>query len=144
MTISVKIERFPYFNFETDFLESENLFQKTGVHFFSWKHKIENASFLKKTVILEVNVKTNRMVNTKWTYHKERSFASNHFIFLKILLQFEDLYKNFVWCTHDWNAHIPTFCKRWSFIWRYFFIQSIFKLCFNDSEGSFFLLNHFV
>ena len=35
----LKIEkRFQYLNFETDFLENENHFQKTGVAFFSWKH----------------------------------------------------------------------------------------------------------
>ena len=34
MTISGNFERFQYFNFETDFLESENLFQKTGVPIF--------------------------------------------------------------------------------------------------------------
>ena len=35
VTISGNFERFQYFNFETDFLENENLFQKTGVPFFS-------------------------------------------------------------------------------------------------------------
>ena len=36
---SLKIEKhFQYFNFETDFQENENHFQKTGVPFFSWKH----------------------------------------------------------------------------------------------------------
>ena len=69
----------------------ENLFQKTGVPFFSYSTKIENASYPYKTTISEANVKTNRMVNTKWTYHKERSFASNYFIFLKILFQFKNL-----------------------------------------------------
>ena len=33
-----KFERFQYFNFETNFLKNENLFQKTGVLFFSWNH----------------------------------------------------------------------------------------------------------
>ena len=33
-TISRNFERFQYFNFETDFLENENLFQKAGVPFF--------------------------------------------------------------------------------------------------------------
>ena len=33
--ISGNFERFHYFNFETDFLENENLFQKPGVLFFS-------------------------------------------------------------------------------------------------------------
>ena len=34
VTITGNFERFQYFNFETDFLENENLFQKTGVPFF--------------------------------------------------------------------------------------------------------------
>ena len=38
VTISESFKRFQYFNFETDFLENEDLFQKTGVPFFSWKH----------------------------------------------------------------------------------------------------------
>ena len=45
--------------------------------------KIENTSFQYKTEIPEANVKTNRMVSTEETYHKERSFASNKFCFLK-------------------------------------------------------------
>ena len=35
VTISENFEHFQYFNFETDFLENENFFQKTGVPFFS-------------------------------------------------------------------------------------------------------------
>ena len=41
----------------------------------------------------EANVKTNKTVTTKCTYHKERSFASNYFIFLKILFQFKNIIK---------------------------------------------------
>ena len=52
---------------------------------------MENASFPYKTAILEANVKTNRIVITKWTYLKEQSFASNCFIFLKILFHFKNL-----------------------------------------------------
>ena len=71
------------------------------------------------------------MVSTKWAYHKERSFVSNYLIFLKILSKF----KNFLyqqpkypyWCNNDPNAHIGTFCRLWSFIWRYFFPVSILK-----------------
>ena len=85
MTIRGSFERFQYFNFETDFLENKKLFQKTGVLFLVESTKIENALFPYKTAISEANVKTNRMVSTKWIYHKERSFASNYFIFLKIL-----------------------------------------------------------
>ena len=35
LTISGNFERFQYFKFEKDFLEIGNLFQKTGVPFFS-------------------------------------------------------------------------------------------------------------
>ena len=38
VTISGNFERFQYFDLETDFMENENVFQKTGVSFFSWKH----------------------------------------------------------------------------------------------------------
>ena len=44
-------------------------------------NKIENALFPYKTAISEANVKTNRMVSTKGTYNKERSFASNYSFF---------------------------------------------------------------
>ena len=81
MTITVNFEGFQYFDFETDFLGNENLFRKTGLPFIVESTKVENPSFPYKTSLLEANVKTNRMVISKWTYHKERSFASNYFIF---------------------------------------------------------------
>ena len=75
MTISGNCERFQYF--ETDFLENGNLFQKARVPFLVESTNIENASFSYKTGISEANIKTNRMVSTKWTHLKERSFSSN-------------------------------------------------------------------
>ena len=48
-------------------------------------------SFPYKTAISEANIKTNRMVTTEWAYHRERSFGSNYFIFLKFLFQFKNL-----------------------------------------------------
>ena len=47
-----------------------------------------NTSFPFKTALSEASVKTNRMATTKWTYHKEWSFASNYLILLEILFQF--------------------------------------------------------
>ena len=91
MTISENFEHFQYFNYETDFLENENFFQKTGVPFLVEPTKIEKASFPYKTAISEAIVKTNRMVTTKLAYHREQSFASNYFIFLKVLFQFKNL-----------------------------------------------------
>ena len=63
--ISGNFERFQYFNFDTDFLENENFFQKTEVRFLVESTNIENASFLYKTATSEAKVKTNRMVNSK-------------------------------------------------------------------------------
>ena len=81
-------EQFQYFNFKTNSLENENLFQKTEKVEGT---KIENAPFPYETAMSEADIKTNRMVRTKWTYHKKRSFASNHFIFSIILFQFKNL-----------------------------------------------------
>ena len=80
VTISGNFERFQYFNF----------FKKLEYRFLVESTKIENALFPYKTAISEANVKTNRMMSTKWTYHKERSFASKYFVFWKILFQFKD------------------------------------------------------
>ena len=53
--------------------------------------KIEKTLFPYKTVISEANVKTNRIMATKWAYHRELSFANNYLIFLKVLFQFKNL-----------------------------------------------------
>ena len=91
MTTSGNFERFKHFNFETDFLENENFVKKLVYHFSVESTKIENASFPYENSISEANVKINRMVSTKWTYHKEWRFASNSIIFSEILFQFKNL-----------------------------------------------------
>ena len=45
MTITGNVEHFQYFDFETDFLENENLFRKTGIPLLVESTKIENKSF---------------------------------------------------------------------------------------------------
>ena len=89
--LSENFKRFQYFNFETGLLENENHFQKLEYRFLVESTKIENASFPYKTAISEANAKANKMVTTKCTYHKERSFACNYLIFLKNLFQFKNL-----------------------------------------------------
>ena len=37
--ITRNFERFQYFNFETNFLKNENIFQKNWAQFFSWNYK---------------------------------------------------------------------------------------------------------
>ena len=45
MTTTGDFECFHHFNFETNFLKNENLFQKTGVPFLVESIKIESATF---------------------------------------------------------------------------------------------------
>ena len=66
----------------------KTFFKKMEYGFLVETTKIENTSFPFKTSLSEANVKTNRMATTKWTYHKEWSFARNYFIFLENLFQF--------------------------------------------------------
>ena len=92
------------------FRKTETSFKKLEYHFLVESTKIENASFPYKTTvseanaISEINVKMNRMVSTKWTYHKEMSFTSKNFIFLKILFRF----KNFLHRVDLWIDVLKT------------------------------------
>ena len=82
MTITGNFECFQYFDFETNFLENENLFfKKLENSFVVESTTIERATYPYKTALSEANVKTNRMGSTKWTYLKEHSFARIYFIF---------------------------------------------------------------
>ena len=65
VTLSENFKCFQYFNFETDFLENEDLFKKLEYRFLVESTKIEKPSPPYKSAISEVNVKTNRMVTTK-------------------------------------------------------------------------------
>ena len=70
------------------FWKTKTFFKKLEYRFLVESTKIENVSFPYKTAISETNVKTNKMVTTKWTSqrtngdHKERSFAGNYLIFI--------------------------------------------------------------
>ena len=69
---------------------TENFFKNLEHRFLFESTKIENASFPYKPAIIS-EAKTNRMMSTKWTDHKEPSFASNYFIYL-----FFFFFENFV------------------------------------------------
>ena len=78
-------------DFNNKFSEKRKLVKKLEYRFLVESFKIDNITFPYKTALSEPNVRTNRMGSTKLTYHKVRSFASNHFPFLKILFQFRNL-----------------------------------------------------
>ena len=58
-------EFFQYFNFYTNFLKKENIFQRTRVPFFSF--------FPYKTALSAASLRTNKMGSAKWTYCKDLS-----------------------------------------------------------------------
>ena len=70
------------------FWRTKTFFKKLEDNFLVEATKIEITSFPFKTALSEANVNTNGMETTKWTYHKEWSFASNYLIFLENLFQF--------------------------------------------------------
>ena len=67
------------------FWKTKTFFKKLEYRFLVESTEIKNALFPYKTATSGANVKTNRIVSTKLTYHKEQSFASNYFILLKNL-----------------------------------------------------------
>ena len=73
------------------FWKTKNSFKKPEYRFLVESTRIENASFPYKTSISEANVKTNKVVTTKWAYQIERSFTSNYSIILKMLFQFKNV-----------------------------------------------------
>ena len=78
--MSQSVDVLNYFNtsiLKQIFWKTKIFFKKLEYCFLVESTKIENASFPYKTAISEANVKANRMVTTKWTYHKKRSFSSN-------------------------------------------------------------------
>ena len=80
-----KLSIFKAITLKQIFRKTKKFFKKLSYGFLVESTKIENVSFPSKSAMSEANVKTNRMVSKKWAYHKEGSFASGYFIFLKIL-----------------------------------------------------------
>ena len=58
------------------FWKAKTFLKKLEYRFLVKSTKIENTLLSYNTIISEANIKTNTMVSTKWTYQKERSFAS--------------------------------------------------------------------
>ena len=98
------------------FEKAKAFFKKLETCFLVESTKIENATFPYKTALSKANVKTNKMRHTKWTNHKEGSFASIYFNFLKILFHFKNLLLGIGFMYHLSKCAIHTSLKRWSFI----------------------------
>ena len=111
---------FNIFTLKPIFWKTKTFFKKLDC-FLVESTNIENASFPYQNTMSGANIKTHGIMSTKWTYHKQRSFASNYLIFWNISFSLRSSYKELIWCIKDPNVHIYTFHKRWNFIWWWFF-----------------------
>ena len=84
------LDVFNAFTLKLIFSKTKTFFKKLEYRFLVESTRIENATFSYKIALSEVNVKTNSMGITRWTYHKEQSFV-NYIIFLEMLFQFKNL-----------------------------------------------------
>ena len=107
--------------------KTKTFFKKLEYYFLVENTKIENTTFRNTTALPEANVKTNRTGSTKLTHHKERSFASNYFIFTKSFFSVKISYKELIWCTNYSGVYIHISRKLWSFIWECSFHMNILK-----------------
>ena len=129
MTISRNFDDFQYFNFETDFLETKKLFQKTGVLFFKLKAlRLKTYHFHAKLPYPNPMFKQIEWWVQNEPITKNGLLPVTALFFRKLCFGLRNTYKELIWYNFDPNAHIPTFCKRWSFIWRCFFHMSIVRL----------------
>ena len=100
---------------------------KKSISFLVKSTEIKSVTFPYKTALSEINVKTNRMCSTKWTYQLSGVLPITTLFLWKFCFSLKTSNKELIWCTNYSNAHIHTFRKRWSFIWGRFFPASILK-----------------
>ena len=105
---------------------------------------IKSATFPYKTSLSKADVKTNWMGNTKWTYHKKRSFALPTFFWKLHLSIRRTSFKQLVECTSYPNIYINTFCKHLSFVRGCVFpvstLKGQLKKIISESTGNFSIL----
>ena len=107
----------------------QTLFKKLEYHFLVESTKIDIfITFPYKTAQSEANVKINRLGSTKLIYHKEQSFASNHFAFWIILFQFRNIVYRVDLMYQPPKCPYSYFLKALEFYFRVFFPASILKI----------------
>ena len=103
------------------FSRTKTFYKKLEYRFLVEITRIENTTFPYKTALSEAVVKTNGMESTKWTYQKERSFASNYFSFSKILFQFKNFIQRVDLMYQPPKRRYSYFSKAMEFYLRVFF-----------------------
>ena len=69
-----------------------------------------------------------------WPITKNEVLTVTTLLFWKFCFSLRTSYQELIWFTNDPGAHIPTFCKSWSFIWWCFFPVSILNVIWNMWE----------
>ena len=115
---------FNTFTLKQIFWKTKTLLNKLEDRFFVESTKSESTTFSCKTDLSEANDKTNRMGSIKWTYHKERSFVSNYFIFKNLLQRIDLMYQlpkcPFILSVSAWVLSEDAF-SLWVFLKQFFF-----------------------
>ena len=125
---SVDIWTFSIPNFETSFMENENFFSK------NWSTAFQLKALTLKTRHFHTKLPYQKNIITQIEWWVQTGPITKNGVlpvatlFLwKFCFLLTTSYKELIWCTNEPNAHIHTFCKRWSFAWRCFFPVSILK-----------------
>ena len=140
---SLKIEkRFQYFNFETDFLENENHFQKTGVPLKALR--LKTSHFHTKLPCQKPMLR-----QIKWWLQNGPIIKNGVLpvttLFFENFVSVRTSFNELICCTNNPKTHICTFWKRWSFIWRSFFPVSILENnCFVNTDERLLLKTMFI
>ena len=127
MRINESFKRFQYSNFETDFLENENLLQKTEVVFELKALRLKTHHFHTKLPYQRPMLRQIKWWLQNGPIKKKGVLPVTTLFFWKFCFSLRTSYKELICCTNNPNAHICTFYKRWSFIWRCFFRVSTLK-----------------
>ena len=115
MANSKSVQRFQYFDFETNFQKNENLFQKTGVPLFISKYEDWNCHI--SMLNCPVRSQCNEWEVQKGPIPKNKVLTvTTLFFFWKLCFSLRVSYKQMIWCTNHPNVHIHTFHKHWCFI----------------------------
>ena len=116
------------------FWKTKTFFKKLEYRFLVENSKIENALFPYKTVIQRPMLRQIKWWLQNGPIKKKGVLPVNTLFFWKFCSSIRTSYKGLTCCANDPNAHICTFYKRWSFIWRCLNPVSILKWRFNLSH----------
>ena len=107
------------------FWKTKTFLKKLEYAFLVESTKIGNKSFHTKLPFQKPILKQIEWWVQNGPITKSGVLSVTTLFFWKLCFSLKTSYKELIWCINNPNTHIRTFYKRWSFIWRYFFLVSI-------------------